>query len=94
MDMRLAAPDKRSVPSPLDELRTRLAGMPVEGLPAGCRDELLALCQRVQKWSQDQGRLVQAAQDTFDQFRLDMTYLRFDLEATRRERDSLRKQVN
>ena len=38
-----------------------------------------------------QGRLVKVAQDAVDQLQLDVKYLLFDVEATRRERDELRE---
>jgi hypothetical protein len=67
----------------LAELERHLARLPYRG-----RRQLLALCQELGGWSQRQQRLVQAAQEIIDQQRLDIKYLVFDLEATRRERDA------
>jgi hypothetical protein len=38
-------------------------------------------------------RILLLVQDALSQLRLDMKYLAFDLEATRRERDDLRRQM-
>jgi hypothetical protein len=72
----------------LEELR-RL----VELLPAQRRRKLLTLCEKVAEMWDRQKRLVQAAQEAWDQLHLDFKYLQFDLDVTRRERDSLRKQL-
>lgn len=70
------------------ELRKQL-----EFLPGSFRDRLLALCERVGHYTQLQSRLVRIAQDAVDQLQLDNKYLLFDLEATRRERDELRQEM-
>ena len=38
-------------------------------------------------------RILTLVQDALSQLRLDMKYLMFDLEATRRERDAFRRQL-
>jgi hypothetical protein len=38
-------------------------------------------------------RILGLVQDALSQLRLDMKYLMFDLEATRRERDELRRKI-
>jgi hypothetical protein len=60
-------------------------------LPLPWRDKLLPLCERVVHFSRVQSRLVHAAQDAVDQLQLDLKYLAFDLDATRRERDELKE---
>jgi hypothetical protein len=66
----------------------------LELLPrGGLRRDLLFLCDEVDKWSRRQSLLVQAAQEAVDQFQLDIRYLHFDLEATRRERDAFRERL-
>jgi hypothetical protein len=64
----------------------------VQTLPGQWRQTLLPLCRRLGEWSRRQHRLIQVAQDAVDQLQLDLKYLRFDLEATRRERDRLRQE--
>ena len=79
---------KDQVPQELIDLRTHL-----EQLPFYLREKLMPLCERVGHFARLQGRLVRIAQDAVDQLQLDIKYLMFDLEATRRERDDYRKQL-
>jgi hypothetical protein len=79
---------KDHVPQELIELRNHM-----DKLPAHLRDRLLPLCERVGHYTRLQGRLVKIAQDAVDQLQLDVKYLMFDLEATRRERDEFRNQL-
>ncbi|MCI0685387.1 MAG: hypothetical protein L0Y71_25080 [Gemmataceae bacterium] len=73
------------LPGELAELRRC-----VEALPRTRRRRLAALCDGLTAWAERQQRLVQAAQELVEQLQLDIKYLEFDLEATRRERDALR----
>jgi hypothetical protein len=57
------------------------------------RQKLGPLCERVGHLLQLQGRLLRIAQDTVDQLQLDVKYLLFDLEVTRRERDALKQEL-
>ena len=57
------------------------------------RRRLETLCDKVADMWERQKRLVQAAQEAWDQLHLDFKYLQFDLEVTRRERDALRAQL-
>lgn len=77
---------KDQFPQELVDLRYHL-GM----LPLPLREKLLPLCERVGHFSRLQSKLVQIAQDAVDQIQLDMKYLKYDLEATRRERDELKE---
>lgn len=77
---------KDNVPQDLIDLRTYL-----EKLPLNQRETLLPLCERVAHFTRLQSRLVRIAQDAVDQLQLDVKYLLFDVEATRRERDELRE---
>jgi hypothetical protein len=70
----------------LVDLHTHLAK-----LPSPLRSKLLPLCEHVSHFSRLQSKLVQIAQDAVDQLQLDVKYLMFDLEATRRERDELKE---
>jgi hypothetical protein len=77
-----------TLPLEFTELRKRLSD-----LPAAQAADLVTLCNRLGEWARLQQRLVQAAQDAIDQQRLDLQYLYFDVEATRRERDAFREQL-
>jgi hypothetical protein len=79
---------RRQLPWQLTELGKRL-----QALPRRYREGLLSLCDDLGEWSRRQDLLVQAAQEAVDQFQLDIRYLNFDLEATRRERDAFRQQL-
>lgn len=73
-------------PQELAELHTQL-----EKLPLYLRDKLLPLCERLRHFMNLQTKLVRIAQDAVDQLQLDVKYLLFDVEATRRERDELKE---
>ena len=73
------------LPHDLVDLRNHL-----DQLPLSLRDQLIPLCDRAGHFARLQSRLVRIAQDAVDQLQLDVKYLLFDLEATRRERDELR----
>jgi hypothetical protein len=60
-------------------------------LPLPWREKLLPLCERVGHFSRLQSRLVHIAQEAVDQLQLDLKYLTFDIEVTRKERDELRE---
>lgn len=78
----------QQLPRDLVELRNHL-----DQLPLTMRDPLIPLCDRVGHFARLQNRLVRIAQDAVDQLQLEVKYLLFDLEATRRERDELREQM-
>jgi hypothetical protein len=61
-------------------------------LPAELRTLLQPLMTRVVDSTKRRRRILALVQDALGQLRLDMKYLVFDLEATRRERDSLKSQ--
>jgi len=77
------------LPNDLINLRNHL-----EQLPLPLREQLVPLCDRAGHFARLQNRLVRIAQDAVDQLQLDIKYLLFDLEATRRERDDLRGQLD
>ena len=60
-------------------------------LPAPFRTSLEPLVARVVESSKRRRRILTLVQEALCQLRLDMKYLVFDLEATRRERDSFRR---
>lgn len=59
----------------------------IESLPARYRDAVAPALQRVVECSTRRRRILNLVQEALSQLRLDMKYLIFDLEATRRERD-------
>lgn len=59
----------------------------IEALPQRYRDALAPAMQRVVDCSTRRRRILNLVQEALSQLRLDMKYLIFDLEATRRERD-------
>jgi hypothetical protein len=62
-------------------------------LPAAERDRLEPLLTGVLESTKRRRRILGLVQDALTQLRLDMKYLMFDLEATRRERDEHRRKV-
>jgi hypothetical protein len=65
----------------------------INGLPARYRDAVAPAMQRVIECSTRRRRILNLVQEALSQLRLDMKYLIFDLEATRRERDEYREQL-
>lgn len=63
----------------------------VEGLPLEHRQRVEPLLGRVLESTKRRRRILGLVQDALSQLRLDMKYLMFDLEATRRERDALQR---
>jgi len=68
-------------------------GTAVAALPTEYRAQLEPLLERVMENSTRRRRILSLVQDALGQLRLDMKYLMFDLEATRRERDEYRRKV-
>ena len=62
----------------------------IAALPAEYRSRLEPLVSRVIDSTRRRRRILNLVQEALSQLRLDMKYLVFDLEATRRERDELR----
>jgi hypothetical protein len=71
------------VPSDLLELTAAIQALPIEQ-----RIALLPALRRVTDSSVRRRRILTLVQEALGQLRLDMKYLVFDLEATRRERDN------
>jgi hypothetical protein len=65
----------------------------IEGLPRSVRERLLPLCDRLCHFVHLHGRLFEIAQETVERLQLDMKYLVFDLDCTRRERDNARQEL-
>ena len=67
--------------------------MAIESLPPEQRQTIEPALGCVVENTQRRRRILTTIQDAIGQLRLDMKYLMFDLEATRRERDALRDQL-
>lgn len=76
------------LPSELIELGAAIAVLPPEH-----RANIEPLFQRVADSSRRRGKILNLVQEALSQLRLDMKYLLFDLEATRRERNEYRRQL-
>ena len=76
------------VPTDLLELTEAIDSLPVEQ-----RIKLLPALRRVTESSVRRRRILTLVQEALGQLRLDMKYLVFDLEATRRERDELKEKL-
>ena len=76
------------LPAELSELQSAIDGLSIES-----KLILQPLFQRVVESTNRRRKILQMVQESIGQLRLDMKYLVFDLEATRRERDSFQKQI-
>ncbi len=65
----------------------------LEALPEEYRQTVSPLLGRVIDSNLRRRRILALVQDALGQLRLDMKYLAFDLEATRRERDEFRRKL-
>ena len=77
------------LPKDLIELGNQIAE-----LPAPHRARLETTYSRVVEGTRRRRRILTLVQEALSQLRLDMKYLVFDLEATRRERDALIQEDN
>ena len=62
----------------------------VQNLPEQYRNELTQPLNRVVEYTKRRRRILNLIQEALSQLRMDMKYLMFDLEATRRERDDFK----
>ncbi len=85
----------RVVKSAADELPADIVDLAavISRLPENHRQQLEAAFGRVVESTKRRRRILTLVQDALGQLRLDMKYLMFDLEATRRERDEFRRQL-
>jgi len=65
----------------------------IEALPPAQQLSVRPAFQRVLESTNRRRKILQLVQDSIGQLRLDMKYLVFDLEATRRERDAYQRQI-
>lgn len=86
----------RVVKSPAEELPLDIVELKaaVADLPEQFRGRLELIVTRVVDSTKRRRRIMNLVQDALSQLRLDMKYMLFDLEATRRERDEYRAQLD
>ena len=81
---RPASPADETHPAELLELRERVLSLPRE-----VRAELEPLIEEAVEEARFRSRVLYVARDALEQFKLDLEMARFDLDATRRERENL-----
>lgn len=86
---RTATPTSDILPSELLELMERVQSQPDE-----VRAELEPLLEDVAEDARFRGRILSVARDALERLRLDLEMALFDLDATRRERETLRRLLN
>lgn len=89
---RVLGPTDGDLPPELEELATKLAASDTVAR-LGERSILQAAFGRVVEMVQRRRRILNLVQESLSQLRLDVKYLMFDLEVTRRERDELRSRL-
>ena len=76
------------LPADVQELANVVASLPLEH-----RQRVEPVLARVLESTVRRRRILSLVQDALGQLRLDMKYLMFDLDATRRERDEFRRKL-
>ncbi len=85
---RIIKSDSDEIPQEISDLVTA-----VRELPAEHRLKIDPIAAQVVESTKRRRRILSLVQDALSQLRLDMKYLAFDLEATRRERDEYRRNL-
>ena len=85
---RSVQPESHEVPKEIAKLVAA-----IDALPAESRAQISPIMDRVVENTKRRRRILNLVQEALSQLRLDMKYLMFDLEATRRERDDYRRQL-
>ena len=85
---RMGNAQSQKLPKDMVELATAIAAMPAEH-----RARLEPIYQRVVDSTRRRQRILALVQEALSQLRLDMKYLLFDLEATRRERNDYKQSL-
>ncbi len=83
---RIVKPGTQEVPREIIDLAAAIGQLPPEH-----REKIDPVLARVIDSTKRRRRILSLVQDALGQLRLDMKYLAFDLEATRRERDEYRR---
>ena len=78
-----------ALPVELLELKERVLAQ-----PSKVRAELEPLVEEVMEHARFRNRVLTVARDALEQFKLDLELARFDLDATRREREALVQLLN
>lgn len=89
LNTKTAETGRDEVPTDLKELTAAIEALPVEH-----RIKLLPSLRRVTESSVRRRRILTLVQEALGQLRLDMKYLVFDLEATKRERDQFLQKLS
>lgn len=85
---RIVQNSTEELPQDLLDLENAIRALPIE-----YRQTVVLALDKVIESTKRRRRILNLVQDALSQLRLDMKYLMFDLEATRRERDDLRRQL-
>ena len=86
---RLGKNNSQKLPKDMTDLAAAIAELPSEQ-----RQKIDVIFQRVVESTRRRQRILTLVQEALSQLRLDMKYLLFDLEATRRERDSYKESLD
>ena len=86
---RIVRPDTNEIPQEIADLAAAIGQLPPEH-----RERIDPVLARVIDSTKRRRRILSLVQDALSQLRLDMKYLAFDLEATRRERDDYRRKYD
>ncbi len=85
---RIVQTSSEELPQDLLDLENAIRALPIEQ-----RQTVVPALDKVIESTKRRRRILNLVQDALSQLRLDMKYLMFDLEATRRERDEFRRQL-
>lgn len=85
---RIVQNSSEELPQDLMDLENAIRALPIE-----LRQTVVPALDKVIESTKRRRRILNLVQDALSQLRLDMKYLMFDLEATRRERDEFRRQL-
>jgi len=87
-EARIIKSKNAEIPKEIVDLATAVSQLPPE-----YREKVDSALNRVVESTKRRRRILSLVQDALSQLRLDMKYLAFDLEATRRERDEYRRKM-
>ena len=86
---RIVRPNKDEMPREMVDLAAAIGKLPTKYL-----EQIEPMLTRVIDSTKRRHRILSLVQDALSQLRLDMKYLAFDIEATRRERDEYRRKLD